>query len=33
MEIRKATLNELEQMLEIYSDARRYMRENGNAEQ
>lgn len=33
MEIRKATRDELDRIMEIYADARRYMREHGNAEQ
>ena len=33
MNIRKATLGELSQIMEIYNRAREYMRENGNTEQ
>ena len=33
MEIRRATSGELDAILEIYADARRYMREHGNMEQ
>lgn len=33
MNIKKATPEELPQILNIYADARTYMRENGNAEQ
>lgn len=33
MEIRKTVLDDLDRVMEIYDDARRYMRENGNSEQ
>ena len=33
MKIRKTTLNDLETVLRIYEDGRKYMRENGNTEQ
>lgn len=33
MEIRRTVINDLDRVMEIYDDARRYMRENGNSKQ
>ncbi len=33
MEIRKASMQDLEQIMQIYKNARKFMRENGNEEQ
>ena len=33
MEIRKASVQDLEQIMQVYDKARKFMRENGNAEQ
>ena len=33
MEIRKASVQDLEQIMQVYNKARIFMRENGNAEQ
>ena len=33
MEIRKASVQDLGQIMQVYDKARKFMRENGNAEQ
>ena len=33
MEIRKASMQDLEQIMHVYKNARKFMRENGNEEQ
>ena len=33
MEIRKASMQDLEQIMQIYDHAKKFMRENGNKEQ